>query len=453
MKKVLAMILTMALLVSCMAACSGGSQSSTASSSAAPASNTAPSGSTAPSSEADTGINDVKATLNFWHGATDDLRQQMYDNAVSRFNEKYPNVTVEQTKLDSDAYKTKIKTVMGAGASDIPDVFMSWGGDALKTYVDYGLVADITDNVAPFKDEYYDFEFGLSTFDGKIYGMGIGIAPSAVFYNKEIFKEVGVEVPTTYEELDAVCAKLKEAGYIPFALGNKNKWPGLLEYTMLGVDLGGFEMGESLINRTMSFDNEIFVEAGKRLVDFTQKGYYPEGCNGIDHNAGGTRMMFYNELAAMFTMTNGFISNCLSEDPEFYEKVGAFQYPTCSANAGGVVAGGNVFSVSSQIEDPQMGADLLYYLTNAELSQDYLDAGGSFTGAKGVTISDPLVQAQFDSLTNAKWTQNFYDQQFVAEVGEAFKDATQGIYGGTMTPEEAAAYIEAAAERNYGAVK
>ena len=138
----------------------------------------------------------------------------------------------------------------------------------------------------------------------------------------EIFKDLNLDVPETWEELDTVCDTLKQAGYVPFALGNKNKWPGLLEYTMLGVNLGGQEMSKGLTDRTMSFDNEYFIEAGRRLADFSKKGYYPDGTNGIDHNAGGSRMLFYNEVAAMFIMTNGFLSNCVAEDAEFYEKVG-----------------------------------------------------------------------------------------------------------------------------------
>ena len=269
-----------------------------------------------------------------------------------------------------------------------------------------------------------------------------------------IFKDLNLDVPRTWEELDTVCARLKEAGYIPFALGNKNKWPGLLEYTMLGVNLGGEEMSKGLSDRTMSFDNEYFIEAGRRLADFSRKGYYPDGTNGIDHNAGGSRMLFYNEVAAMFIMTNGFLSNCVAEDAEFYEKVGTFPYPACNDSGEvGIVAGGNVFSISSRCEYPEMAADFLYYLTNADFSQDYIDAGNSFTGAKDVRIEDPLVQEQFDNLIKADWTQNFYDQQFVAELGEAFKDYTQALYGGTMTPEEVAASLERAAVDCYGPLK
>ena len=116
----------------------------------------------------------------------------------------------------------------------------------------------------------------------------------------------------------------------------------------------------------------------------------------------------------MFIMTNGFLSNCVAEDAEFYEKVGTFPYPACNDSGEvGIVAGGNVFSISSRCEYPE----------------------------------------QFDNLIKADWTQNFYDQQFVAELGEAFKDYTQALYGGTMTPEEVAASLERAAVDCYGPLK
>ena len=56
-------------------------------------------------------------------------------------------------------------------------------------------------------------------------------------------------------------------------------------------------------------------------------------------------------------------------------------------------------------------------------------------------------------MIKADWTQNFYDQQFVAELGEAFKDYTQALYGGTMTPEEVAAGLERVAVDCYGELK
>ena len=38
-----------------------------------------------------------------------------------------------------------------------------------------------------------------------------------IYYNKDLFKRLGIEVPTTWEELSAAAQKIKDAGYTPFA--------------------------------------------------------------------------------------------------------------------------------------------------------------------------------------------------------------------------------------------
>ena len=107
-KRLAAMVMAAVLAGSSMMGCAGsGNPASTA---AREPQETAPAAAGPDGSqEADPGVkSDVTYTLSFWHGATDDVRQQMYDHAISRFNKAYPNVTVEQTRLDSDAYKTKM---------------------------------------------------------------------------------------------------------------------------------------------------------------------------------------------------------------------------------------------------------------------------------------------------------------------------------------------------------
>ncbi|MGQ9631199.1 MAG: ABC transporter substrate-binding protein [bacterium] len=53
--------------------------------------------------------------------------------------------------------------------------------------------------------------------DGRMYVLPVNITGTAIFYNKDIFKKVGVSVPTTWKEFMDIQAKIKSAGYIPFA--------------------------------------------------------------------------------------------------------------------------------------------------------------------------------------------------------------------------------------------
>ena len=52
-------------------------------------------------------------------------------NAVERFNDANPDTTIEDTAFQNDAYKTKIKTAIGAGQA--PTIIWGWGGGTLRT--------------------------------------------------------------------------------------------------------------------------------------------------------------------------------------------------------------------------------------------------------------------------------------------------------------------------------
>lgn len=395
---------------------------------------------------ADEGTEEIE--LEFWH-LTDEATQPVFDRAITRFENDHPGVKVVETMMDSDTYKTKLKVVMGS--SEAPDVFMSWGGNWLGVFVEEGKVLDITDKIDTVRDEYMPASLGLSQFDGRDYGIATNVGPSVVYYNKEIYEELGLEIPETYEELTENCEKIKEAGYIPFALGNKNKWPGCLEFIYQALRIGGKDAFLNALNRTGgSFADETFVEAGEHIADYLEKGYYPDGTNGIDNNVGGSRMLFYSGKAAMFIMTNTFLGNCKGEDPEFYENnLGLFAYPMVEGgkgNATDVLAGGNSVSISSDCQNPDLAFELIYYVTNKDFSQDYIDTCSIFNGAKGVTITDELAQKQFDILGAAEYSQHFYDQALPPELGELHKDTTQSIYGKSMTPQEAAEAMEAKAK-------
>ena len=59
----------------------------------------------------------------------------------------HPNVKIEITVLENEAFKSKLTTVMQAG--NPPDIFQSWGGGVMNEYVDAGLLRDITPSWMP----------------------------------------------------------------------------------------------------------------------------------------------------------------------------------------------------------------------------------------------------------------------------------------------------------------
>ena len=380
-----------------------------------------------------------KITLNFWHIHTSDTRKVPIQEAVQRFMDANPGVTVNIQVLENDPYKTKLKTVTG---DEFPDVFHSWGGGWLKSFIDAGMVADISTSANTYKDKISEGAFNLNVFDGKTYGLPLFPSSTILYYNKAIFADNNLEVPTTFDELNAVADKLIEADIIPFALGNKSMWPGAQHFVMLSMRLGGPDIFQKAIDGEVPFTDPTFIKAGEMLTDMVKKGYYPEGVNGINYDTGGSRAMFYKGQCAMILQTSGFLASCRSEDPDFYaNKLGIALYPSIADGKGkstDILGGENALSVSSSSKNADMATKLVAFLATDITLQKTLVANGTLTALKGVEATDALVKQAMDQLANATYQQNFIDQTLTPELAEIHKSSTQGLFGETTTAAEAA---------------
>ena len=243
-----------------------------------------------------------------------------------------PGVKVVVSIYENDPYKTKLKTVSG---SDFPDVFHSWGGGWLKSFVDAGYVADMTQESAAWKDKLNPAAFDFNKFNGKVYGTPYINSSTILYYNKAIFDRLGLKVPATYGELMAVCDKLVANKIIPFAVGNKSQWPGAQYFVLLSMRMGGPDIFQKAMNKEVKFTDPVFVKAGEMLQEWVKKGYIPAGDNGINYDTGGSRMMFYTEQCAMMVQTSGFVATCKSENLDFYNtKLGLALFPIVEGGKG-----------------------------------------------------------------------------------------------------------------------
>ncbi len=81
-------------------------------------------------------------TITWWHITTKDPGLSDWQKMADDYMAEHPNVKIEITGLENEAFKTKLNTVMQSG--DPPDIFQSWGGGGFNQQVDAGLLKDIT---------------------------------------------------------------------------------------------------------------------------------------------------------------------------------------------------------------------------------------------------------------------------------------------------------------------
>jgi raffinose/stachyose/melibiose transport system substrate-binding protein len=378
-------------------------------------------------------------TLNLWHIYNDESAGKPIEAAAKRFEQANPGVKVVISTYANDPYKTKLKTVSG---NDFPDVFHSWGGGWLKSFVDAGLVADISDVANAAKNELNPVAVNFNNFGGKIYGVPYRSGSTILYYNKAIFTKFNLQVPKTFAELEQVCETLKANNVTPFALANKTKWPGAQYFVLLSMRLGGGNVFQQASDKQIKFTDPAFIQAGEVLQTMADRGWFPTGANGLDWDTGGSRMLMYTEQCAMIVQTSGFLGTCSTENRDFYDnKLGVALFPTIDGGKGQVtdiLAGENAFSVSANSRNKEMAAKLAIFLaTDTTLQQAFLD-NGILAAKPGLISKDVHVTEAMDQLAKASYLQNYIDQTLSPELAEIHKDTTQALYGKTMTPQQAA---------------
>jgi len=220
---------------------------------------------------------DGKVTINFWHLDSNDLHYPEWEKLAAKFTELNPNVDIQITVLENEAYKSKLATVMQSG--NPPDIFRSWGGGVMNSFAESGLLKDITNEYKTNWDSKVgEGAVGVYSYKGKIYGLPYTMCGVGIWYNKDLLAKVGYNnPPETWKDFIDCVKKLKAAGITPIALGEGDKWPGHFWWVYLAVRLGGKEAFDKATIGGGSFNDEPFVKAGELLKELIDLKPFQEG--------------------------------------------------------------------------------------------------------------------------------------------------------------------------------
>jgi raffinose/stachyose/melibiose transport system substrate-binding protein len=397
-------------------------------------------------------------TIEVWHiYVSNHQTRPTLDHAIERFEAANPGVKIESVPIVNDEYKTKLMISMGAG--DEPDIFLSWGGGPLLEYVNAGKVWDMKDALEEtgLKDNFMDVTLGPVNFNGGIYGVPLNnVVGAAIFYRTDIFERLGLEIPTTLEELYEVAEVLKANNIYPFTLANFNRWTGSMFFMYLVDRIGGPETFENAANRTGgAFNDEPFVRAGEIIQDMVDAGFFPPGFNSMNEDYGQSRTLLYTGQAAMYLMGSWATATITTENPDVLENIDFFLFPAVEGGKGDPTnmigtPGNNYFSISNKCENKELALEFLRYMTDSTSAELLVQANAipPFVGG-GDLLTNPLMIKLFETVQAANNVQLWYDQYLPPELAQIHLDTTQAIFGGTMTPQEAADAMEAAAQRFY----
>lgn len=305
MKKILAILLAISVILS-LSACGGGSTSTTGtttSQEATVAASTQAASSEASSSQASTDTTSVKAgPITVWRAANGDAEQAYIDE---NFKKMYPNVEVNWVPYPSEDLKTQTRLAIQSGSA--PDMYQSNAGSIFDDFYKVGSFMDITPLVESMNlmSRINPDYIKPYTKDGKYFGFPTAALTTwqTLYVNRDLFKKAGVtEDPKTVSDLIAASKKFKSAGIAPIALGDKDGWPAILLmgdfYAQQVTDTSNTDNVKS--GKDKFTTNKTIQNAFDAVTKLGQAGVYMSGFASQDHTAAvqtfaaGKAAMLYN---------------------------------------------------------------------------------------------------------------------------------------------------------------
>lgn len=301
MKKILSVILALAMVACLFAGCSTEAEKEP---SGTPPTNGSASNDATGGNEPSDGISTTFSTnevieLDFWHCISNATHLEILNKLVDDFNatvgaEKGIHVTAyaQGSQADLDA------TVMGAiKAGTVPNVTLS-----VPSYTAAYLPADCVVDLTPYVyneevgiediDDFYEsfFRQGSEYPQEGLYSLPIHMKAEVLYYNVNFFEEHNLEVPSTWEELIETCRKIKEITGKP-AFG----WDSLASaFVTLSLEKGG-EFADKEGNLNFLKHDDISKEVIKLWQDCIAEGIWRTA--GEDNFFSGP---FANEIVQMY---------------------------------------------------------------------------------------------------------------------------------------------------------
>lgn len=375
-----------------------------------------------------------------------------FQSVADAFQKANPGLKLDFQQVGDQPFKDKIRVL--TAAKKLPDVYFSWAGDFAGKFVRAGLAADLTKDLKnAWGKSLAPAALNAFTYGGKTYGVPIDLDAKVFVYNKKLFAQAGVKVPSTFDGLLAACDKLKAAGIEPIAFGNQFGWPAIHFMTQLNA--------QNVPAKTLAADYDPkvgkFTSAGyvKALSQFMQinSRCLTQQANGITH--GTARANLVAGKAAMQYVE-------IVEFPNYSaDKVGAdfasvwdfFPMPPIAGAAGdnkALTGAPDGFMVNAKTKNRAAAVAFLKFLTSKKNAQKMTADLGWLSPVAGSTTadnSDDHLQKALTTIQNATSMAIWLDTVTQADVANAYLAGVQGMLDGSKTPESVMDDVRAAAAR------
>ncbi|MEF9970547.1 MAG: extracellular solute-binding protein [Ruthenibacterium sp.] len=446
-KKALALTLSLTMLTASFTACAP----KQASSAAAPASASASAASqAAPQGKKFDGI-----TVQFASCHNEAEQSSIWEKELAAEWEKETGGTIKFNYAGRDVLTSVKSDLLVGNAPDIITQDLSELAAALITKDEILLepLNDVLDGPAagettPIKDNL-NGAYTLFRTDGKDYFVPFMYITSGFFYNKTMFKDLGITAPTTWDEFIKVCETIEKSDIPALAAdGNISFYNCYYLQAACQRILGSGEFLKAALDPTgAAWDNPGFLEAAKYISELSAKGknFFQDGYAGTAYPAGqtdwatgGAGMVYCGSWLPVETQ------DLVDDKFEF----GFFAFPTIDGGKGittDIEAQMMGFCVPKDAKNKDAAKDFIAYCTSKKAADRLVETNANMSARTDAIYPPALIEVKPFVDASTAYHKNYDGAMSAAPEwwANVFYPADDALFFGKISPEEFIAQIKA----------
>ena len=317
--------------------------------------------------------------------------QEVMKSIIADFEAENPDIHVEYA-FNPDGASGLASRISNGTTPDLMNIYPLEA--QYRAYYDNGYIVDLSGEA--FMGNIEQTMLDLCSYNGKQIGIPFTLSTYGIYYNKDIYAELGLEVPTTMDALIANAKACKEAGYDAFTLP-------------MGASQG--QITERLLGALDGATHEKFAQVAAGELDIHDvpsiKGYAElmlalmplstEDALGLDYN--GATQDFVTGKAAMRFDGSWFMGSIVAAAPDM--NFGYFAIPSAvSATPVVPVNVDTTVGMSATTKHPEACLKFLEYLTRPEVAEKYYQVDGNINMVKGVAYDKAQLMDVYNTVMN-----------------------------------------------------
>ena len=374
-----------------------------------------------------------------------------YDNfealevEFDHFNEYYPNVELEYTKVDD--YNNMIGTVLNG--NDAPDIYVnySWmyGRDQYKASIDYA--ENLADPALGLDLDCIRSNIILNTDDGSLPMVPVFSNTYGMLVNQSIFEKEGLSVPTTYDELVDVCNAFREKGYENPIMGfSKDETTSVFTLTTYPFFCSTVADDREAVEKLNSLDasaGEYIRPSLEKITQFMNENCVNlDACDEIEDNYDAVILRFFEGDIPMMTCSGDTVSGTKkreSRSEAFIAEPFTYAFvPVPMTNEGAVFLDmSNLqFSVNKNSSNLDMSNEFMRFLITSQELNEMAQNKGLMSPTKDLSFNS--MYAAFGNVPESR----ILSPEEIGLTDDAVKQLRLAVYNvgrGEMTVDEAVA--------------